>query len=154
VSPAEKVKVANYDAFLEAYQAGHPGDGIETIDVFTAALPSFDGLAVQAKYTILHGKTHTKEEAQAWKAVEAEIERFKSADKYVLATAMWNFNIPYKLKQYIDILVQPGYTFSYSPETGYQGLVKGKPMTAIYARGGEIRCTEGEAFDMQKKYIE
>jgi FMN-dependent NADH-azoreductase len=143
------------DAFVEAYKVNHSEDEVEIIDVFKAAIIRFDGLAVQAKYTILHGKSHTKREAQAWKKVEAVIEHFKSADKYVLATAMWNFGIPYRLKQYIDILVQPGYTFSYSPASGYQGLVKAKPLMAIYARGGEYKTgTGGEAFDMQKKYIE
>lgn len=60
---------------------------------------------------------------------------------------MWNFGIPYRLKQYIDILVQPGYTFSYSPEQGYTGLVN-KPAAVVYARGGDYSSKEaaGEGF--------
>jgi len=143
------------DAFVETYQQKYPDDEIVTLNVFDTAIPEFDGLAVQAKYTILHGKQHSKEELQAWKEVEKVIEQFISANKYVLAVPMWNFSIPYRLKQYIDLLVQPGYTFSYSEDTGYQGLVAGKPMLVVYARGGEYPVgTEAEAFDMQKKYIE
>ena len=83
------------------------------------------------------------------------IEQFASADKYVLAVPMWNFSIPYRLKQYIDLLVQPGYTFSYSEDKGYEGLVVGKPMLAVYARGGEYAIgSKTEAFDLQTKYIE
>jgi len=124
-------------------------------NVFEASIPNFDGLVVQAKYAILHGKSHSIEELQAWREVEKVIEQFKSADKYVLALPMWNFSIPYRLKQYIDILVQPGYTFSYSEDAGYQGLVVGKPMLVVYARGGEYPAgSETEAFDLQKKYIE
>ena len=83
------------------------------------------------------------------------IEQFISANKYVLAVPMWNFSIPYRLKQYIDLLVQPGYTFSYSEDIGYQGLVVGKPMLVVYARGGEYPAeSEAEAFDLQTKYIE
>ncbi len=68
---------------------------------------------------------------------------------------MWNFSIPYPLKHYIDILVQPGYTFSYDPKTGYHGLILGKPLAVIYARGGEYSPEAGtEQFDLQKKYIE
>jgi hypothetical protein len=78
----------------------------------------------------------------------------KSADKYVLSLPMWNFSIPYRLKQYIDILVQPGYTFSVG-ENGYEGLVKNKPVLVVYARGGAFPEGSGmEAFDMQKKYME
>jgi len=143
------------DAFIEAYKLKHPDDEIATLNVFDASIPNFDGLAVQAKYTILHGQPHSKEELQVWKNVEEVIEQFTSADKYVLAVPMWNFSIPYRLKQYIDLLIQPGYTFSYSEDTGYKGLVVGKPMLAVYARGGEYPQGSGtEAFDLQTRYIE
>lgn len=147
--------IAVADAFVAAYEREHADDEVVTVNLFEASIPAFDGLAVQAKYTILHGESHSAEETQAWKSVEKVIEQFKSADKYVLAVPMWNFNIPYRLKQYIDILVQPGYTFSYSPEKGYEGLVAGKPLFAVYARGGEYSSSgEAQALDMQRKYIE
>jgi len=143
------------DAFIGAYEEKHPDDDVVTLNVFGSSIPNFDGLAVQAKYTILHGQSHSEEELQVWKNVEELIEQFTSADKYVLAVPMWNFGIPYRLKQYIDLLVQPGYTFSYSEDAGYQGLVVGKPMLVVYARGGEYPLGSGtEAFDLQTKYIE
>jgi FMN-dependent NADH-azoreductase len=146
--------IAVADAFTESYKQEHPDDEVVTLNVFDASIPNFDGLAVQAKYTILHGKSHSGEQLQAWKNVKKVIEQFTSADKYVLAVPMWNFSIPYRLKQYIDILVQPGYTFSYSEDKGYEGLVVGKPLLAIYARGGEYAIgSETEAFDLQTKYI-
>jgi len=141
-------------AFLESYKQANPSDTIEIINVFEEDFPSFDGLTVQAKYTILHGKEHTVEERRAWDAVEKVIAQFKGADKYVISLPMWNFSIPYRFKQYIDILVQPGYTFSYG-ESGYEGLIKGKPVMVIYARGGAYpEGTEAAAFDLQKKYME
>ncbi len=147
--------IAVADAFVGSYEQEHAGDEIVTLNLFEASLPNFDGLAVQAKYTILHGKSHSKEEQQAWKNVERVIEQFTSADKYVLAVPMWNFSIPYRFKQYIDILVQPGYTFSYSQDKGYEGLVVGKPLLAVYARGGEYPAGgEAEAFDFQTRYVE
>ncbi len=147
--------IAVADVFIGAYEQKHPDDEIVTLNVFDASIPNFDGLAVQAKYKILHGQAHSKEELQVWKNVVKVIEQFTSADKYVLAVPMWNFGIPYRLKQYIDLLVQPGYTFSYSEDTGYKGLVAGKSMLAVSARGGEYPPGSGtEAFDLQTKYIE
>ena len=143
------------DAFVEMYKRRHPDDEIVTLNVFSEPIPDYDGPVVQAKYAILHGKEHSEEELQVWKKVEKVIEQFTSADKYLLAVAMWNFSIPYRLKQYIDVLVQPGYTFSYSEDIGYQGLVVGKPMLVVYARGGEYAAgSEAKAFDLQTKYIE
>ena len=143
------------DAFVSAYKEQHPEDEVTTLDIFKADLPAFDGLTLQAKYTILHGQEHSAEEAAAWKSVEAVIEQFKSADKYVIAVPMWNFGIPYRLKQYLDVILQPGYTFSFTPEEGYKGLVTEKPVLAVYARGGEFaEGTDFAAYDMQKTYMD
>jgi FMN-dependent NADH-azoreductase len=142
-------------AFLEAYRQGHPDDEVREWNLFEDDLPTFDGLAVQAKYTILHGKEHTAEELEAWRAVEAVIERVKWADKLVLSVPMWNFGIPYRLKQLLDIIVQPTYTFSYTPEDGYTGLLTGRKALVVYARGGAYaEGTGAEAYDLQKPYLD
>ncbi len=143
------------DEFMRVYRETNPDDDIVTLNVFEADLGPFDGLRVQAKYVILHGKEHTAEELAAWKEVETRIEEFTSGDKYVFAVPMWNFGIPYRLKQYFDILVQPGYTFSFEPETGYAGLLTGRKAFVVYASGGEYpEGSEAAAFDMQKPYVQ
>jgi FMN-dependent NADH-azoreductase len=140
--------------FVDAYKAGHPGDTVETLDLWHAKLPEFDGATIDAKYAIMHGQTPTPEQAQAWQTVTQIAGHFKSADKYVLSLPMWNFGIPYKLKQFIDVIVQPGLAFSFSPDTGYKGLITGKPLVAIYARGGAYGPGTGmEAYDAQSTYL-
>ncbi len=149
---SKSTKVAR--AFLKSYQTTHPDDIVETLNVFEKQLPAFDGLAVQAKYTILHGKEHTPEELQAWSEVEDVITEFKSADKYLFSVPMWNFSIPYRLKHYFDVIVQPGYTFI-ADENGYQPLVTGKALVVIYARGGAYSVgSDLESYDLQKRYME
>jgi len=146
--------IAVADAFVSAYKQANPKDEVVTINLFKKDLPPFDGLTVQAKYTILHGLKTSPEELAAWKKVEDVIAEFKSADKYVMAVPMWNFGIPYRLKQYLDIIVQPTYTFSFSPQEGYKGLVKGKPIFVSYSRGGAYpKGSAEEAFDLQTKYL-
>ena len=140
------------DAFVEAYKKTHQGDEVVTLDIFRMDLPAFDGAALDAKYAIMHGKTHSPEEKTAWRSIEKVIEQFKSADKYVFAVPMWNFGIPYRLKQYFDVIAQPGYTFSFSATEGYKGLVAGKPVLVVYARGGAYGA--GADIDLQKKYME
>jgi FMN-dependent NADH-azoreductase len=143
------------DTFIKTYKKEHPDDQIVTLNVFEENIPAFKGFTIQAKYAIMHGKEHTKEQLEAWQNVEKLIDQFKSADKYVLAVPMWNFSIPYQLKMYIDNLVQPGYTFTYSQEKGYEGLAGGKPVLVVYSRGGQYAPGSGaEDLDLQKKYIE
>jgi len=140
--------------FIDAYRAANSVDTVETLDLWQAGLPEFDGATIDAKYAILHGQQHTPEQKQAWDAVTKIANHFKSADKYVFSLPMWNFGIPYKLKQFIDVLVQPGLAFSFSPESGYKGLITGKPAVVVYARGGAYGPGTGmEAYDAQSTYI-
>ena len=151
----ESFSVRVADAFVDAYRKKNPSDQIVTLNVFEESLPSFDGFTIDAKYAIMRGKEHSQEQFQAWKKVEQLIEQFKSADKYIIAIPMWNFSIPYRLKQYIDIIIQPGYTFGYSDEKGYEGLAGPKPLVVVYARGGKYGADSGtQTFDLQSKYIE
>ena len=140
------------DEFLEAYRVRNPGDEIVTLNVFRDEIPPFDEPAVRGKYAIMHGKPHSAQELQAWRAVQETIRQFTAADKYVLAVPMWNFGIPYRFKQYIDVIVQPTYTFSFDPQHGYQGLLTGRKAFVAYARGGDYG--EESVPDFQKKYTE
>ena len=143
------------DAFVDAYHQAHPDDHVTTLDVFYDDLPAFDFDAVSAKYKIMHGKDHTAEDKKVWGQIVAVIDEFKAADKYVLAVPMWNFSIPYRLKQYLDIIVQPGQTFTVTEDGNYQGLVEDKPVFIAYARGGAYPPgTDFAAFDLQKPYLE
>lgn len=147
--------IAVAQSFLEVYGKANPADTVDVLDLWKEKLPSFDGFTIDAKYAVMHGQTHTPEQRAAWAAVEETVVRFKSADKYVLSVPMWNFGIPYVLKHYIDIIVQPTLTFSFSPTEGYKGLVTAKPVAVIYARGGAYGSgTGGEGFDLQTKYME
>ncbi len=148
---SKSIQVA--DAFMDAYKAVHPGDTVDVMNLFTCKLPEFDAVAVQGKYNIMQGKAFSEQEKKAWDAVVKTIEHFKSFDKYVFAVPMWNLGIPYKLKMYIDIIVQPGLTFAVS-DNGYEGLVKNKPVMSIYACGGDYSSPEAAAMDMQKRYLE
>jgi FMN-dependent NADH-azoreductase len=140
--------------FLAAYQKSRPDDSIQTLDLWATNLPRFDGATIEAKYAIIQGQPHTPEQAQAWKAVVGVIEQFKSADKYLFSLPMWNFGVPYIFKHFIDVLVQPGLTFSFDPQSGYQGLVTGKKAVVVYARGGAYGPGSGaEAYDLQSKTL-
>jgi len=146
------IEVAKH--FLKTYQAANAGDTVETLDLWKAGLPEFNGETIDAKYAVLYGTSHTPEQAAAWSEVVKIADHFKSADKIVLSLPMWNFSIPYKLKHYFDILAQPGLTFSFTPEEGYRGLVTGKPLAVIYARGGAYAPGTGaEGYDQQSTYL-
>ncbi len=141
-------------SFIGAFQDADAKNEVDTLDLWDFQLPEFDGDRINAKYKVLHEKNPTNEEARAWDEILKIVALFKDADSYLFSIPMWNFSIPYKLKHFLDVIIQPGLAFNFSPETGYQGLVTGKPVTVIYARGGEYSSAETIAMDFQKTYME
>jgi len=149
------VSTAVADAFVGAYRKARPTDEVTIMNLFKEELPPFDGFTLNAKYAVLNGLKHTPQEQAAWGRVTRITDEFKSYDKFVLAVPMWNFSIPYKLKHYLDVLIQPTLTFSFSPDAGYKGLVTGRPAFVAYARGGEYPPgSPAEAWDFQSKYLQ
>jgi FMN-dependent NADH-azoreductase len=141
-------------AFLDSYRQTRPDDRIEVLDLYKAEIPPFLAPQAKAKYAVAAGQTPRDEAEAAWLPVIETINHFKSFDKYVVSSPMWNFGVPYRLKQYIDVIVQPSLTVSYSPEKGYMGLVAGKPLMLILARGGVYPVGNPcETFDFQESYL-
>ncbi|OYP30479.1 FMN-dependent NADH-azoreductase [Rhodopirellula sp. MGV] len=155
-SPRKKrsKSISTANVFLDAYRDSHPDDEIVTLDLWDRTLPEFNDFALDAKYQVMHGQEFTDPQRDAWQTIVDLCEEFKSADKYVISLPMWNFGIPYKLKHYIDLIAQPGQTFTFDPATGYTGLVTGKPITVIYSRGGAYGNEQAKAMDLQKGYMD
>ena len=127
---------------------------IKKIDLWNYDLPEFDGDMLNAKYAAISGSEASAPENNAWAKVIEIFNEFQDADHYIFSVPMWNFSIPYKLKHYIDIVTQPGLSWSYSPEDGYSGLMTGKEATVIYASGdGYGEGTGFESYDLQKPYV-
>lgn len=139
--------------FLENFRKKFPTCIIDELNVATESLSSLTVKVVSGKYVLLAGKDLSGELKTAWREVERHIERFLSADIYLISTPMWNFSIPYTLKHYIDIILQPKYLFRYTP-SGVEGLVKNKKMVVITSRGGDYsQGSPVHNFDFQEPYL-
>ncbi len=142
-------------AFLDAYCAAHPSDRVDTRDLWHEPPPEFDRVAAAGKYKIMAGAAPTGDEARAWDRVRDEIDRFTAADKVVVSAPMWNFGVPYRLKHWLDVVVQPSLTFGFDPAAGYSGLVTGRPLLLVLARGGTYPAgTDAAGLDHQRPYLE
>ena len=127
---------------------------VETLDLFTASLPEFDGAVIDARYALINGETVPAAAEADWRSIEQRIAHFLSFDAWLISTPMWNFGIPYRLKQYIDLITQPGLAFSVSAEGAVEGRAKG---TAIILAAGAMDTTPGSPLahmDFQAAYLE
>lgn len=121
-------------AFIDTWTARHPQGTVDTLDVWSAGLPEFDGFALEAKYAGLEGRARSADEARVWADIEALGQRFHRADVIVFSVPMWNFGIPYRLKHLIDAVTQKDTLFTFD-ERGLLGLLGGRTMVTVAARG-------------------
>jgi FMN-dependent NADH-azoreductase len=143
------------DVLIGAYREANPGDTLEHWDLWDGTLPPFGPDAAHAKMAIFAGAEFTAEQAATWQDIEATFARFDSADRYVFSVPMWNHSVPYILKQFIDVVSQPGMAFSFDPDKGYSGLLTGKKAvtiltSAVYAPGRGPRF----GADFQAPYLD
>lgn len=80
------------------------------------------------------------------------IEEVEAADVIVIAAPMYNFTIPSTLKAWIDHLARAGRTFRYTAD-GPVGLLKGKKVYVVAARGGVYTQGPAKALDFQEPYL-
>ena len=117
--------------FLDTYRDLHPWDTVDTFDLWDGTLPEFGPAAAGAKMTVFGGDTPAGAEGEAWARARATFERFDAYDRYLFSVPMWNAGIPYVLKQFIDVVSQPGMVFGFDPASGYTGLLTGKKAALI-----------------------
>jgi FMN-dependent NADH-azoreductase len=124
------------------------GATVTTRDLVRDALPHIDDDFVAATRSPAGPQTG-QQRAQLAQS-DALVDELLASDVIVIAAPMINFTIPSNLKAWIDYVARAGRTFSYS-EKGAQGLVTGKQVILVVARGGVY--SDKPAFDFQVPYL-
>jgi FMN-dependent NADH-azoreductase len=146
------IRAAN--VFLSALQRAQPNVAIDRLDLWNEQLPEFSGSLIAAKYAQLKVQAMNLEETEAWNQIRTFVARLVTADAVVIATPIWNFGIPYKLKHWIDLITQPNLSFSFDPNTGYSPLLKSKPTLVILSSAGDYaRGTSYGRPDLATPYL-
>lgn len=150
---SKSIQVAQ--AYLKALKASNPALEVDVLQLWETDLPVFDGDKVAAKINVMTGQEHSAAQMTAWDQIVDIASRFIAADRYLIATPMWNGSIPYRLKQYIDIIHQPGLLWGLDPKTGYFGLLQNKQATLVLSAGAfaDDRPSPDFGVDHQSTYL-
>lgn len=139
--------------FLETVASHRPDLEVTTLDLTRSDLPPIDDSLASIKDDLIAGIPIDTDEVPGWVRAEELIDQFLAADSYLLTAPMWNFGLPYRLKHYIDCIVQPGHTFRFIPN-GVEPLVVGRRMVCITSRGSDYSAgSPYAAFDFQEPYL-
>jgi len=138
--------------FLEHWRLAHANGKIIERDIATTDLPFVEFPWIIANVTKLSART--EEQKSLLQLSDDLIAELQQADEYLIATPMYNYGIPAKLKAYVDHIVRAGLTFKMNADGSYVGLLSGKKATVIIASAGEyLPGAPAEGMDTLKPYL-
>ncbi len=116
--------------FVAEWRAAHPDGDVVDRDLMDTDLQFIGAPWLQAYFTPPEQQTREmKAELHLSDALVAEL---LACDHLVIATPVYNYNVPAALKAWIDSIVRKGMTLGFDGS----GLVLGKKATVLMASGG------------------
>ncbi|GAB4060780.1 FMN-dependent NADH-azoreductase [Uliginosibacterium sediminicola] len=130
------------DEVVARLQSLHPNASLVLRDLGRNPHPTLDEAALGALFT--PADQRTPEQVARVALDDAAIREIESADVVVLGVPMYNFGVPAQLKAWIDAIARAQVTFRYTAN-GPEGLLKGKKVYVVLARGGLYRDTPADS---------
>lgn len=130
------------DHLIARIKSANPAAAVKIRDIGAQPLPYFDGATVGALFT--PSDARTAEQHRIVELGDALIAELMEADRIVFAVPVYNFSLPAQFKTYLDYVARAGVTFRYTSEGVPEGLVKGKEVLVLTARGGKAEGTPAD----------
>ena len=137
---AQSTRLAN--ELVSGLKAKNPNATVTVRDLARNPHPVLDEAALGAIFT--PAEARTPEQAARAALDDALIAEIQAADVVVLGVPMYNFGISSQLKNWIDAIAKARVTFEYTA-TGPRGLLAGKKVYVVLARGGLYRGTPNDS---------
>jgi len=108
--------------FIEKVRELEPTAAIEKFELYGNDIPVVDDLVHGAWAKKAVGEDLSKDEQDVLRRMNHLLDNFKWANRYVFVFPLYNFNIPSKLKDYLDNVLVDKETFTYGDD-GPVGLL-------------------------------
>ena len=138
------------ERFVDKWRAQNTASVVAR-DVGTTPPPHLDEATIGAIYTPEDARSDDQHARIAFS--DELVGELEAADVIVIGAPMHNFGLPSGLKAWIDHVARVGRTFKYT-ENGPVGLLKGKKVYVLTARGGNYsESSPAHAMDHQAPYL-
>lgn len=134
--------------FVAEWRAAHPDGHVVDRDLMETDLQFIGAPWLQAYFT--PPEQHSPEMKAQLRLSDELVAELLACDHLVIATPVYNYNVPAALKAWIDSIVRKGQTLGFDGS----GLVQGKKATVLMASGGVY--TEGSPIrdrDIATQYL-
>ena len=119
------------------------GAQVEELDLWAEALPELDGAMLESRYRLIAGEPVEERFVSQWDELRARVDHLLSFDAWLFSTPMWNFGVPYRLKHYLDLVIQPTMAFTNDPSGTI--TAHGADKIAILVGAGALDIRPGSA---------
>ncbi len=130
------------DELTAKLKQSNPGATVTVRNLQADPLPHLDDAVLGAFFT--PAESRTPEQNAIVAKSDALIAELQAADVIVIGAPLYNFGVSSQLKTYFDWIARAGVTFRYT-ENGPEGLVKGKKVHVVSARGGKYAGTPNDS---------
>jgi FMN-dependent NADH-azoreductase len=135
-------------SFVQDWRTAHPDGEVAERDLADTKLAFVDAAWLQAYFT--PRPQHTEAMTGALQLSDTLVGELLAADHLVIATPVYNYNVPAALKAWVDHIVRKGMTLGFDGK----GMLTGKKATVLIASGGVY--TEGSPIrerDIATQYL-
>ena len=115
------------------------GAEVTELDLWSTNLPDLDGAMLESRYRLINGQPVEPGFEAQWMELRARVDHLLGFDLWLFSTPMWNLGVPYRLKHYLDLIIQPTMAFTNDSSGGIDAHGSGKIAVLIGASALDIR---------------
>jgi FMN-dependent NADH-azoreductase len=142
-------------AIADDFVADLNPDYAEELDLWSARLPELDGPMLESRYRLINGNAVEPAFEERWSELRSIVDHLLSFDLWLFSTPMWNFGLPYRLKHYVDLVIQP--TMAFTNDSSGAVTPHGTDKIAVLIGAGALDIRPGAtlaALDFQLAHLE
>lgn len=130
----ESASIQLAQELLRQLKMRHEDLTITTVDLSRHPPPFLSSHQVGALFAPLERQSES--ERTSFARSDEYVAQLRASDTVIINYPVWNFFVPASLKAWVDQVVRPGVTFRYGNDGRTEGLVLGKKVYLVLARGG------------------
>lgn len=133
--------------FVRRWREHVPDGKVIRRDLGQSPPPHPDALTLEA--AALPAEAREARQQAAAEHADVLLAELEAADVVLIGAPVYNFSVTSGLKAWFDLVSRPGRTFRYGPD-GHEGLLAGKTIVVVTARGGFCERAGAGGEDLQE----